>query len=358
MRWSSPVAETPDLGALIAMQIRANGPITVADYMQLCLSHPRHGYYRSGTAIGASGDFVTAPEISQIFGELIGFFVVNLWQQLRQPPSFTLLELGPGRGVLMDDALRAAGRAPGFLDALHLQLFESSGDLRAEQQTRLGKYMPYWAPEIDAVGDEPLFVIANEFFDALPIRQFVRKDDGWHERLVGLREDRLAFGLSPPTDTDFGDADDGAVREVAPVSAGVIGRLAQKVARQGGAILAIDYGYEGPKLRETLQAVRAHAYADPLDGPGETDISAHVDFSVLRKATTDCGLKTKPLVTQGDFLRRLGAMERANALASANPSQAEGVHAGLQRLIDPKQMGTLFKVFCAYGAGLDPVGFE
>lgn len=357
MRWSSPVAEAPDLGALIAMQIRANGPMSVAEYMQLCLSHPRHGYYRSGAAIGAGGDFVTAPEISQIFGELIGFFVVNLWQQMRQPPSFTLLELGPGRGVLMEDALRAAGKAPGFLDALHLQLFEGSNDLRAEQQARLGRYLPYWAPEIDAVGDGPLFVIANEFFDALPIRQFVRKDSGWHERLVGLRDDQLAFGLSPTTAPDLAEADDGAVREVAAVSAGLLAKLAKKIATQGGAILVIDYGYEGPQFGETLQAVRDHAYADPLTSPGETDISAHVDFSVLRDAASDAGLKVAPLATQGDFLRRLGAIERANALASANPAQAESVHAGLQRLIDPQQMGTLFKVFCAYGSGLEPAGF-
>ena len=357
MRWSSPVADAPDLGALIATQIRANGPISIAEYMQICLSHPRHGYYRSGAAIGAKGDFVTAPEISQIFGEFIGFFVVNLWQQLRQPPSFTLLELGPGRGVLMEDALRAAGKAPGFLDALHLQLFESSPDLRAEQQTRLGRYLPYWGPEIDAVGDGPVFVVANEFFDALPIRQFVRKDGAWHERLVGLRDGQLAFGLSPTLAADLGDADEGAVREVAAVSAGLMAKLVRLVAAQDGAILAIDYGYEGPQFGETLQAVQGHAYADPLASPGETDISAHVDFSFLRKAATDAGLKVTPLATQGDFLRRLGAIERATALASANPTQAETVHAGLRRLVDPAEMGTLFKVFCAYGSGLEPAGF-
>lgn len=357
MRWQNPVADALDLGALIAMQIRANGPISVAEYMQLCLSHPRHGYYRRGTAIGAEGDFVTAPEISQIFGELIGFFIVNLWQQLRQPPSFTLLELGPGRGVLMEDALRAAGKAPGFLDALHLQFFETNADLKGEQQVRLGKYSPYWAPEIDAVGDGPLFVIANEFFDALPIFQFVRKDGIWHERLVGLRDDRLVFGLAEAPSADFGPADDGAVREVSVTGIDAMTRLSDKVARQGGAILAIDYGYEGPRFGETLQAVRAHGFADPLESPGDTDISAHVDFAPLRKAATDLGLRVAPLATQGDFLRRLGAIERANALASANPAQAETVHAGLQRLIDPDQMGTLFKVFCAYGSGLEPAGF-
>lgn len=351
------MAETPDLGALIATQIRANGPISIAEYMKLCLSHPRHGYYRRGAAIGAGGDFITAPEISQVFGELIGFFIVNLWQQLRQPPSFTLLELGPGRGVLMDDALRAAGRAPGFLDALHLQLFESNADLRAEQQARLGKYLPYWAPQIDAVGDGPLFVIANEFFDALPVRRFVRTSTGWHEQQVGLRDGHLAFGLSPAPTADFGPADEGAVREISPSAGDVMGRLGRVIAAQGGAILAIDYGDEGPQLGETLQAVRGHSYADPLDAPGETDISAHVDFSVLRKAAMDAGLKVAPLANQGDFLRRLGAVERADALAVANPSQAETVNASVQRLIAPQQMGTLFKVLCAYGSGLKPVGF-
>jgi NADH dehydrogenase [ubiquinone] 1 alpha subcomplex assembly factor 7 len=351
------VAESPDLEALIAMQIRANGPMSIAEYMQLCLSHPRHGYYRSGVGIGAGGDFITAPEISQIFGELIGFFFVNLWQQLRQPPSFTLLELGPGRGVLMDDALRAAGKAPGFLDALHLQLFESSADLRAAQQARLGKYMPYWAPEIDAVGDGPLFVIANEFFDALPIFQFVRRDGIWHERLVGLRDDRLTFGLAEAPSADFGPVEDGAVREVSVAGIDAITRLSAKVSRQGGAILVIDYGYEGPRFGDTLQAVRSHAHADPLESPGETDISAHVDFAPLQKAAINLGLKVAPLVTQGDFLRRLGVVERANALASANPSLAESVHAGVERLISPDQMGTLFKVFCAYGSGLEPAGF-
>jgi NADH dehydrogenase [ubiquinone] 1 alpha subcomplex assembly factor 7 len=275
---------------------------------------------------------------------------------MRQPPSFTLLELGPGRGVLMDDALRAASRAPGFLDALHLQLFESSADLRAEQQTRLSQYAPYWAPEIDAVGDGPLFVVANEFFDALPIRQYVRTSKGWHERLIGLRDDKRAFGLAPAPTADFGPADEGAVREVSPATVGFMTRLARKVAVQGGAILAIDYGYEGPAFGETLQAVRGHAFADPLEAPGETDISAHVDFGALRQAATAAGLAVAPLAAQGDFLRRLGAEERGKALAEANPDQAATVRAGIERLLAPDQMGTLFKVFCAHSSDLKPAG--
>src|SRR5690242_15658201 len=165
--------------------------------MGLALGHPRDGYYTAGRPIGTAGDFITAPEISQMFGELIGFFLVYLWQQMGQPTSFTLLELGPGRGTLMQDALRAASRADGFENALHLQLFEQNALLKAEQEKRLAKYSPYWSSDIDAVGGDPLFVVANEFFDALPIKQFVRTDDGWHERLVGLRDGARAFGLSP-----------------------------------------------------------------------------------------------------------------------------------------------------------------
>src|SRR4051812_11627631 len=196
MPWSAPVPELT-LGQQIDAQIRTTGPMSIATYMGLCLTHPRQGYYAVGRPIGADGDFITAPEISQMFGELVGFFFVNLWQQMGQPTSFTLLELSPGRGTLMQDALRAASRADGFENAMHLQLFESNKLLRAEQEKRLGNYSPYWATDIDAVSEDPLFVVANEFFDALPIKQFVKTDDGWHERLVGLADGQRAFGLSP-----------------------------------------------------------------------------------------------------------------------------------------------------------------
>src|SRR5690606_24597105 len=251
--------------------------------------------------LGARGDFVTAPEISQMFGELIGFFVVNLWQQLGEPRSFTLLELGPGRGTLMQDALRVAARAEGFLDACHLQLFETNPALRAQQAERLGQYHPYWAEELDAVADDPLFVVANEFFDALPIRQFVKASDGWHERQVGLRDGARAFGLSPTPIADEAmpeavrGAATGEVYEVGLAAADALQRLGQRIARQRGAILAIDYGYAETQTGETLQAVRHHAYADPLAAPGEADLSAHVDFGALARVAADLGLKVEPL---------------------------------------------------------------
>jgi SAM-dependent MidA family methyltransferase len=352
------------LAEQIDAQIRATGPMSVATYMGLCLNHPRHGYYAVGRPIGAEGDFITAPEVSQMFGELIGFFFVNLWQQMGQPQSFTLLELGPGRGTLMQDALRAASKADGFENALHLQLFESNALLKAEQEKRLGRYSPYWASEIDAVSDDPIFVVANEFFDALPIRQFVKTDDGWHERLVGLHEGTRSFGLSP---TPIGEsaappevhgAYAGEVLELGTAAVEAMQRIARKVAVQGGAILAIDYGYGQTQTGETLQAVKDHAFADVLDAPGEADISAHVNFGVLGEAARATGLAVAPLTDQGELLLRLGLGERARALAKANPAEAANIARAVERLTSPTQMGTLFKALCAHSPGLRPAGFK
>ena len=354
----------PGLAELINAQIRANGPMSIASYMALCLTHPRHGYYKQADPLGAAGDFVTAPEISQMFGELIGFFIVNLWQQMGEPKSFTLLELGPGRGTLMQDALRVATRAEGFGDALHLQLYETNEEFKAQQAIRLSQYNPYWQSEIDAVSDDPLFVVANEFFDALPIRQFVKGAAGWHERLVGLRDGKRCFGLSPAPLPDTAmpaavhNAAPGEVYEVSLAAADVMQRLGKAVARLGGAILAIDYGYAQTRTGETLQAVRKHAFADPLQAPGEADLSAHVDFGALAAAATGAGLTAQPPATQGDFLRRLGIVERARTLTKANPGEAGSIAAALARLTEAGQMGELFKVFCAASPGLAPSGFS
>jgi NADH dehydrogenase [ubiquinone] 1 alpha subcomplex assembly factor 7 len=355
--------DAPDLGELVDMQIRAGGPISVATYMSLALTHPRHGYYSEGDPLGAAGDFVTAPEISQMFGELIGFWLVNLWQQMGEPKSFTLLELGPGRGTLMADVLRVAARAEGFMNALHLQLFETNPRLRAEQEKRLSTYAPYWADTIDAVADDPLLVVANEFFDALPIRQFVRAEDGWHERQIGLRNGKRAFGLSPTPIADDAmpqavrNAEPGSVYEAGFAAQQVMTSLASRIASHGGALLAIDYGYGRTQTGETLQAMHRHAYADPLENPGDADISAHVDFGALTETARAAGLAVPPLATQGEFLERLGIAERAAALARANPDAMPTIEAALKRLIGPDQMGSLFKAFCALSPGLKPIGF-
>ncbi|HVW92006.1 MAG TPA: SAM-dependent methyltransferase [Devosia sp.] len=355
--------DTPSLSELIDMQIRQHGPMSIANYMGLALTHPREGYYRRGGAIGAAGDFVTAPEISQMFGEIVGFFLVNLWQQMNEPKAFALLELGPGRGTLLDDVLRVGARAPGFLEAVSVELFETDVGLANEQRARLGNYHPRWIQNFDLPEDTPLLVLANEFFDALPIRQFVRGRDGWHERMVGLDGGKRYFGLSPtPIPADalpaaVRDAPEGAVYEAGLAANEVMSRLAKAVARRGGAILAIDYGYAETQPGETLQAVRRHAYADPLEAPGETDLSAHVDFGALAETAHAAGLATAKLATQGDFLKELGIVARAATLARANPDEAPAINTALERLTGPAQMGNLFKVFCAHSPGLVPQGF-
>ena len=355
--------KTLTLEEQIDLQIRTTGPISVATYMGLCLTHPSKGYYRAGEPIGTAGDFITAPEISQMFGELIGFWLVNLWQQMNEPKTFTLLELGPGRGTLMADILRVACRAPGFRDALKLRLFETSPPLMAEQQARLEVYDPKWLQNFESFDDGPILVVANEFFDALPIRQFVRKEDGWHERQVGLVEGRRAFGLSPtPIPVSampdaVANAEPDTMLEVCFGGAEVMRQLAKVVGRQGGTILAIDYGYGQTQTGDTLQGVRRHAYADVLDAPGETDLSAHVDFGALGTVARQVGLATQPLTTQGRFLTHLGIGERAAALSRANPGSAESIRTAQDRLVSDQQMGALFKVFCAHSPGLMPPGF-
>lgn len=354
----------PTLPELIDMQIRANGPMSVATYMGLCLTHPSKGYYRSADPLGVAGDFVTAPEISQMFGELLGFFVVNLWQQMGSPKAFTLLEPGPGRGTLMADMLRVACRAEGFREGLDLRFFETNPTLIAEQNARLEAYDPQWIDTFEKVGDGPLIVVANEFFDALPIRQFVRMEDGWHERMVGLSDGQRSFGLNPTPipvtamPEAVAKAEINAVYEVGLASGEVMKRLTSLVSTKGGVILAIDYGYARTQTGETLQGVRNHAYTDVLDAPGEVDLSAHVDFEALGTIATKAGLAVQPLATQGQFLTRMGMTERAKALSAANPGSADDIAAAKARLTAPEQMGNLFKAFCAASPGLQPPGFE
>lgn len=347
----------------IDLQIRTNGPISVATYMGLCLTHPTRGYYQGADPFGAAGDFITAPEISQMFGELIGFHLVNLWQQMGEPKAFTLLELGPGRGTLMADILRVACRAPGFRDALRLRLFETSPVLMAAQREKLEVYEPKYLQDFENFEDGPILVVANEFFDALPIRQFIRKPDGWHERLVGHIDGKRAFGLSPtpiPPQSlpeALADAGPDSLYEVCFAGAELLSRLAKALAKQGGSLLALDYGYAATRTGETLQGVRRHAYADVLEAPGETDLSAHVDFGTLAQMARQAGLAAAPLATQGEFLTRMGIDERTKALARANPASAADIEAAHDRLVGPEQMGTLFKAFCAHSPGLQPAGF-
>ncbi|RDE08748.1 class I SAM-dependent methyltransferase [Pelagibacterium lacus] len=351
------------LGDLIDMQIRQSGPMSLATYMGLCLTHPTRGYYRTADPLGQEGDFITAPEISQTFGEMIGAWIADLYLQMGAPDRFTLLELGPGRGTLMADALRVATRATGLGEALDLRLFETNPVLAAMQRDRLAAYGPVWIEDVEHIHDVPLIVIANEFFDALPIRQFVKRGGKWFERSVGLTDGQRRFGLSPTPYAEgligeaFATAVEGEVAEIGLAAQQFMGQVCALIAPRGGALLAIDYGHERSGPGETLQALSRHAYVDPLARPGAADLTAHVDFEALARAARMAGLNAAPLVTQGRFLASLGLVERHAALAKANPKRAEALAAARDRLMDPDQMGTLFKVLCAHSPGLRPAGF-
>ena len=332
--------------------IEKAGAISVAEFMQLALQHPDFGYYRHGDPLGQAGDFITAPEISQMFGEMIGLWCADVWRQMGKPESFVLLELGAGRGTLMQDALRATAKIVGFHQALRLHFLESSATLRAMQREKLAAFDPVHISDLAELPSLPVLVIANEFFDALPIRQFEKTFHGWCERLVTLRDGSLVFTLSPPdpalallVPAALREAHPNTVYEVSPASVNFMRDLARQIAQRGGAAIVIDYGYAEPDGKPTLQAVANHAFADVLANVGEADITALVDFGMLRGAAMAGGVKPAPLVTQGEFLRHLGIDLRADQLKRrATPEQVVAIDAALHRLTDNSQMGSLFKV--------------
>ena len=335
--------------------------MTVERYMALCLGHPVYGYYRTRDPLGARGDFTTAPEISQMFGELIGLWAAEVWRAMGEPSPVRLVELGPGRGTLMADALRAARVLPAFRSATAVHLVETSPALRARQEAALAPAgAPVsWHGDLAEVPDGPAIVIANEFFDALPIRQFVGTERGWCERLVGLSEGGLAFGLAPEPARDVPlPVRPGATLEWPAAGVAVMGTLAARLAAQGGAGLVIDYGHARRAFGDTLQAVRDHAYADPLADPGEADLTAHVDFSLLASAARGAGATVLGPVLQGDFLRALGIDARAAAIRQrATPVQGDAIDAAVARLTGSGegQMGTLFKVLGLGAPDLPPL---
>ena len=360
------------LERLIRAEIAQTGPMTVARYMELCLGHPRHGFYTTRDPLGAAGDFVTAPEISQIFGEMLGGCIAVVWAAMGRP-AFRLVELGPGRGTAMADALRVL-RAAGACDAAEVWFVETSAPLRAEQARRVPGAR--WASGVDEVPEGPAVFLANEFLDALPVRQFLKTAEGWRERMVGLAtppagpgsslgqrgqdpEGTLCWGLSDALPGRDG-APVGAWREVSTTADALADELARRLAAAPGAALLIDYGYRagdrpgGP----TLQAVRRHRRADPLEAPGEADLTWLVDFDRLAGALGQHGAQVA-VTTQGAFLARLGIGARAAALARARPDQVDGIADALERLTGADAMGTLFKVAAAVSPGLTaPPGFE
>lgn len=325
---------------LIAAQIRLNGPVSVATYMDLCLSHPEYGYYRRRDPLGAAGDFITAPEISQLFGEMIGIWAADIVMKLGNPKKIILCELGPGRGTLMKDILRVLSKLPGLNIEVHL--VEISEVLKEKQKAALGEIN--WHESVETLpADAPVIFIANEFFDALPFRQAVGTKAGWQEAVVGLQDDKFAFGLGYIlTGSDMPEVAEGNVYEFSPTREAVWIQILERVHEQKGAILAIDYGHLEVKMGGTFQAVKNHAYANVLENPGEQDLTSHVDFAKLKQLAGD--LQVDYFCTQGEFLENMGIEVRTENLAKSNPSLHDDIMAGSRRLVHSDEMGNLFKV--------------
>jgi NADH dehydrogenase [ubiquinone] 1 alpha subcomplex assembly factor 7 len=341
------------LRELIALE----GPITVERYLSLCLRH----YYATRDPLGSAGDFTTAPEISQMFGELIGLWLLEVWNGMGRPAGCRLVELGPGRGTLMADLLRATRLLPDFKAAATVHLVETSPSLRHKQQAALASsgFSLHWHDRIEDAPPGPTLLVAKEFFDALPVRQFVGTERGWCERLVGLDGERLIFGLRPEPEPALGKPlKPGDILEWPGASIDVMSELARRLARHTGAALILDYGYWGPAFGDTLQALKAHEPVDPLEEPGEADLTTHVDFHRLTQAAVAGNTRAHGIATQGDFLQTLGIEARASALkARATPAQATDIDRALARLTErgPTGMGDLFKVLAVTHEGIAAV---
>ncbi len=362
------------LATRLQRRIALAGPITVADFMVEALAHPAFGYYRQAAAVGAAGDFVTAPEISQMFGELIGAWLAERWIAIGRPDPVRLVELGPGRGTLLVDALRATRGVPGFHAALRLHLVEIDATLRDRQRAALAGAAPAcaWHERLEDVPDDAaLLLVANEFFDALPIRQLVRMPSGWCERMIGLAreagqaesQDGFAFAVAPGPSPLAALLDAahragmpaGAVAEVSPASLSVMHGIADRLVRCRGAALVIDYGYETGGHGDTLQAVHRHAKVGVFERIGESDLTAHVDFAALARTAREAGATIDGPTSQAYFLQALGIAHRAQKLrVRATPQQVDDIDAAMARLIAPDRMGTLFRVLAVRDAVTPP----
>ncbi len=350
----------------LVREIALTGPMTVADYVVRCLQDPQDGYYATRPALGEGGDFITAPLVSQMFGELIGLWAVETWQRLGAPERFRFVEVGPGDGTLMDDALRAARVASGFLEACDLVLIEPSGPLREVQARRLSQtdVSPRWVKTLGQIDtDAPVILIANEVLDCLPARQFVRTQGGWAERRVGVTDDGgLTFGLVGITggfQKPGFEVEPGQVVEMSEQQAAFGRDLAVMVAETSGAALLIDYGRDYPGVGDTLQALRRHAKVDPLATPGDADVTQWADFPTVMEAAVRGGADVTGCVGQGDFLRRLGIEARAERLSAGRPEAAPVIARQLARLTAADQMGELFKAAAIFSPrSLSVPGFE
>lgn len=337
------------LERLIRELIAAEGPLRLDRYMALVLGHPQHGYYMTRDPFGAAGDFLTAPEVSQVFGELIGVWCVAAWQGLGAPSPFALVELGPGRGTLMSDALRASRVVPAFAAAARVHFVETSPVLRAAQRRLVPQAL--WHDDLGGVPEGPVLLVANEFFDALPVRQFERREGAWFERVIGIGNDALALGLTPAPGFQAAAAE-GAIVEVSPARQAVAEAIGARLGAAPGAALIIDYGHARTAPGDTLQALRRHRFAAITEAPGECDVTAHVDFEALAAALAAGGGAVAPLLSQRDFLLAMGLEQRfARLAAGADAATRGGFARASQRLADQREMGNLFKVLAGHSPG-------
>ena len=335
--------------------IQASGPVSIATYMDLCLHDRQQGYYATRPGIGE--DFITAPEISQIFGELIGLWLANEWQSLGAPERLNLVEIGPGRGTLMADAWRAARSVPGFTDATQLHFLEPSPFLRTRLTERFADQSPVFLEHFEDIPqDGPVLVIANEWLDCLPVQQYVRVGETWHERVIGLNDaNELTFGLNtdalPPAIAP--DAAQGAL-ELQPGLKTLAEELASLFTHTAGRVLLIDYGPASETPSDTLRSYQKGEQIDPLAAPGESDLTCDVDFSRLKRLSEKAGCAVSGPISQSAFFLRLGAEARLNQLAKMHPETAEDLYKGIRKLIDPAEMGERFQAICISGSGLAP----
>ena len=356
------------LAEKLKRRIAADGPLSVAQYMSVCLGDPEAGYYTTREPFGAKGDFITAPEVSQMFGELVGAACLSAWQALGSPADFQLVELGPGRGTLMADLLRVAALRPDFLAGARLNLVETSPRLRQMQARTLEAtpLAPAFRDRFQDVPAGPLVLVANEFFDALPIHQFVRTAQGWHERQIGISDSgSLAFGVGSAklaggaVPGEFASAGEGSILETQPAANAIAEEIGHRIAEFGGMALFIDYGYLKTSTGDTLQALYKHAHDDVLAHPGEADLTAHVNFEALAAAAIRGGAAVLPPLSQGDFLLRSGLLERAGTLgAGKSRAEQEAIRDAVERLAAPGQMGDLFKVLAVTSQGISFPPFD
>ncbi len=355
-----PAATLKDL---LVERILAEGPLSIEEYMQACLYHPEHGFYKQLNPIGRLGDFTTAPEISQLFGEIIGLWIVDCWTQMDMPTDILLVELGPGRGTLMVDAIRAIERVSDMPIDLHL--VETSPTMRAEQEKRLSAT---WHDSLETIPKKPVLLIANEFFDALPIRQYRKLTSGWAEVCVGIDASNTTFELVDielsveeyplVTTTDKNIVPDEII-EICQQGIETIGQISRHLASAGGAALITDYGYSGSLSGDSLQAVASHQFVAFLDQPGTSDLTAHVDFGALAAVAIENGVNPLGPIDQGYFLTALGINIRASMLQkNASAAEAQDVDLAVQRLCAPDQMGVIFKALCVTDREIKPAGFE